>query len=57
MTSRRKILLIDDDESILLAVSRVLTVSGFDVVTAPGGVAGLEMTLSAQPDAVDFMNV
>ncbi len=50
--SRKKILLIDDDESILLAVSRVLTVSGFEVVTASGGVAGLEMSHSAQPDAV-----
>jgi class 3 adenylate cyclase/CheY-like chemotaxis protein/tRNA A-37 threonylcarbamoyl transferase component Bud32 len=50
--TRKKILVIDDDESILLAVSRVLTVSGFDVVTAPGGVSGLEMTRSAQPDAV-----
>ena len=52
MTPRKKILLIDDDESILLAVSRVLTVSGFDVVSAPGGVPGLEMVGSAQPDAV-----
>jgi len=32
MTTRKKILLIDDDESILLAVSRVLTVSGVDAV-------------------------
>ena len=52
MTPRKKILLIDDDESILLAVSRVLTVSGFDVVSAPGGVPGFEMIGSAQPDAV-----
>jgi len=52
MAERKKILLIDDDESILLAVSRVLTVSGFEVVTAPGGVPGLEMTTSAKPDAV-----
>ena len=52
MTARRKILLIDDDESILLAVSRVLTVSGFDAVTAPGGEAGLELIHSAQPEAV-----
>jgi class 3 adenylate cyclase/tRNA A-37 threonylcarbamoyl transferase component Bud32 len=52
MTARKKILLIDDDESILLAVSRVLTVSGFEAVTAPGGTAGLEMIHSVQPDAV-----
>ena len=52
MTTRKKILLIDDDESILLAVARVLTVSGFDAVSAPGGVPGLEMIRSAQPDAV-----
>ena len=52
MTIRRKILLIDDDESILLAVSRVLTVSGFEVVSALGGLQGLEMSSSAQPDAV-----
>ena len=52
MADRKKILLIDDDESILLAVARVLTVSGFEVVSAPGGVPGLEMTRSAQPDAV-----
>jgi class 3 adenylate cyclase/CheY-like chemotaxis protein/tRNA A-37 threonylcarbamoyl transferase component Bud32 len=52
VTERKKILLIDDDESILLAVSRVLTVSGFDAVTAPGGEAGIEMIHSVQPDAV-----
>ena len=52
MTSRKKVLIIDDDESILLAVSRVLTVSGFDAVSAPGGETGLEMIRSAQPDAV-----
>ena len=52
MTQRKKILLIDDDESILLAVSRVLTVSGFDPVSAPNGTAGLEMIQSVQPDAV-----
>ena len=52
MADRKKILLIDDDESMLLAVSRVLTVSGFEVVSAPGGVPGLEMTRSVQPDAV-----
>ncbi len=52
MADRRKILLIDDDESILLAASRVLTVSGFEVVSAPGGVPGLEMTRSVRPDAV-----
>ncbi|MBC7803320.1 MAG: response regulator, partial [Candidatus Parcubacteria bacterium] len=52
MAERKKILLIDDDESILLAVSRVLTVSGFEVVSAVGGLPGLEMTRSVQPDAV-----
>ncbi len=52
MTPRKKILLIDDDESILLAVARVLTVSGFDAVSAPGGLRGLELISSAQPDAV-----
>ena len=52
MADRKKILLVDDDESILLAVSRVLTVSGFEVVTAPGGVPGLEMATSVKPDAV-----
>jgi len=52
MTNRKKILLIDDDESILLAVSRVLTVSGFEAVSASNGEAGIEMIQSAQPDAV-----
>jgi class 3 adenylate cyclase/tRNA A-37 threonylcarbamoyl transferase component Bud32 len=52
MTARKKILLIDDDESLLLAAARVLTVSGFDTVSAPGGEIGLEMIHSAQPDAV-----
>jgi len=52
MTTAKKILLIDDDESILLAVSRVLTVAGFEVVSAPGGVPGLEMARKVQPDAV-----
>ena len=52
MTTRKKILLIDDDESVLLAESRVLGGAGFDVVTAQGGLTGLGMASSEKPDAV-----
>jgi serine/threonine-protein kinase PpkA len=48
----RKVLLIDDDESMLLALSRVLTVGGFEVQTAPGAAAGLEKIKADPPDCV-----
>src|SRR5262245_60688951 len=50
--AERKILLIDDDESMLLALSRVLSVAGFQVDTAPGAAAGLAKIAAAVPDCV-----
>jgi len=48
----RKILVIDDDESMLLALSRILTVAGFTVRSASGGAEGLQKLRTEQPEAV-----
>jgi len=50
--AKRKILLVDDDESILLAVSRILSGAGFSIVTALGGKEALDKIRNEAPDAV-----
>jgi class 3 adenylate cyclase/tRNA A-37 threonylcarbamoyl transferase component Bud32 len=47
-----RIVLIDDDESFLLVVSRVLGAAGFDVQCATGGREGLEMIRAQAPALV-----
>lgn len=47
-----KILLIEDDPSIRVALGLALEDEGYDVVAAPNGRIGLAMVLSEQPDLV-----
>jgi two-component system response regulator MprA len=45
-----RILLADDDRAIREALTRALTLEGYDVVQAPDGAAALGLVESAQPD-------
>ena len=45
-----RILLADDDRAIREALTRALTLEGYDVVQAPDGAAALSLVESAQPD-------
>lgn len=47
-----KILIIDDDESILLAIRTLMELEGFEVATASDGEAGLERFRGFRPDLV-----
>jgi two-component system, OmpR family, response regulator MprA len=46
------ILIVDDDRSLRDALRRTLTLSGYDVQSAEGGVHGLELVAEASPDAI-----
>ncbi|HAP76238.1 MAG TPA: DNA-binding response regulator [Acidimicrobiaceae bacterium] len=46
-----RILLADDDRAIREALTRALTLEGYDVVQAPDGAQALALVESAQPDA------
>ena len=46
------ILIVDDDRSLRDALRRTLTLSGYDVKAAEGGVQGLELVAEAAPDAI-----
>ena len=50
MSRKRKILLVDDERAILKVISIKLTISGYDVVTAPGGREALDMIKAESPD-------
>lgn len=50
--SRRKILLIDDDPSLLITLSDFLSFEGYEVSTADSGEQGLEILDSVDPDLV-----
>jgi len=50
MSSKPKVLLVDDDEAFLKAVSLTLANAGFDVVTAQDGRSGLEAARRHNPD-------
>jgi two-component system, OmpR family, response regulator MprA len=45
-----RILIADDDRAIREALSRALSLEGYDVVQAPDGAAALQLVESAQPD-------
>jgi two-component system, OmpR family, KDP operon response regulator KdpE len=49
METRKKILLVDDEKAILKILSIKLRISGFEVVTAPGGQEALEMLKTESP--------
>jgi len=52
MAQSRKILLVDDDAEVLLAMKTVLETKGYTVVTASDGNAGLAMAEQENPDLV-----
>jgi len=47
-----KILLVDDDESLLAVFTTALQKDGFETVTAPDGKTGIEKASSEKPDLV-----
>ncbi|MBA4397370.1 MAG: hypothetical protein C0394_08310 [Syntrophus sp. (in: bacteria)] len=47
-----RIIVVDDDPSILFATARILKSAGYEVSTATGGVEGLEKIREARPDLV-----
>jgi DNA-binding response OmpR family regulator len=50
MSQKRKILLVDDERAILKILSIKLNISGYDVVTAPGGQEALDMIKTESPE-------
>lgn len=50
MKANKKILLVDDEKAILKFLSIKLRISGYDVVTAPGGQEALDLVKSECPD-------
>jgi two-component system, OmpR family, response regulator len=47
-----KVLLVDDEKSILMMLEVNFRAAGFEVVTATSGASALEMAVAARPDAV-----
>ena len=47
-----KVLLVDDEKSILMMLEVNFRAAGFDVVTATSGASALEIAAAASPDAV-----
>jgi CheY-like chemotaxis protein len=50
--SKIKVLVIDDDELVRMAVTRMLQKQGYEVLEAKNGVVGIEMFKSHQPDII-----
>lgn len=50
--TKKKILVVDDEPDIVLMVSNRLKASGYDVVSAADGQAGLEMAKTSRPDLI-----
>jgi two-component system KDP operon response regulator KdpE len=48
--TKKKILIVDDERAILKVLSIKLRISGYDVVTAPGGQEALDLVKSESPD-------
>ncbi|MDD5723029.1 MAG: response regulator [Syntrophales bacterium] len=57
MTTKKKVLLIDDDRDFLMATKLILEKSGYAVFTAENGKSGVDMIKSVSPDLaiVDMM--
>jgi CheY-like chemotaxis protein len=57
MTTKKKILLIDDDKDFLMATKLILEKSGYKVFLAENGKSGVDMIKSVSPDLaiVDMM--
>ncbi len=50
MTTKKKILLIDDDSDFLMATKLILESGGYEVFLAEDGKSGVEMVKSVSPD-------
>jgi DNA-binding response OmpR family regulator len=50
MKDKKKVLLVDDEKAILKVLSIKLRISGYDVVTAPGGQEALDLVKTECPD-------
>ena len=50
--AKRRVLLVDDEPSILKTVGKQLEVAGFDVLTAGDGPGGLEKACAERPDVI-----
>jgi two-component system KDP operon response regulator KdpE len=50
MKNKKKILLVDDERAILKVIGIKLRISGYDVVTAPGGEEALGLVKTESPD-------
>jgi DNA-binding response OmpR family regulator len=48
--TKTKILLVDDERAILKVIGIKLRISGYDVVTAPGGQEALDLVKTESPD-------
>ncbi|MFQ5853149.1 MAG: PleD family two-component system response regulator [Candidatus Binatia bacterium] len=49
---KRLILVIDDDPSMCELVTAILTAAGYEVISAPNGLPGIEMARAAQPAVI-----
>jgi DNA-binding response OmpR family regulator len=52
MKSKYTILVIEDEEALLNALTKKITLSGFEVITAKTGSEGIEMAISNHPDLI-----
>jgi len=52
MTSNARILIVDDDETVLRTFAKALTLEGYDVRTAASPLVGLEEAEQNAPDAI-----
>lgn len=52
MKEKKKVLVVDDESAILRILSIKLRISGYDVVTAPGGKEALDLIYSVRPNIV-----
>jgi CheY-like chemotaxis protein len=52
MNLKKRVLVIDDNQSLLLVVDRVLQKEGFEVITAVDGLEGLQRAQDQRPDLI-----
>jgi two-component system, OmpR family, KDP operon response regulator KdpE len=50
MKDKRKVLLVDDERAILKVIGIKLKISGYEVITAPGGQEALDLVKKDSPD-------
>lgn len=57
MTTKKRVLLIDDDKDFLMATKLILEKNGYEVLLAENGKSGIDMIQSTHPDLaiVDMM--